>query len=231
MKKKKKIINSYIVISVILGVFIIIYGIYLLSNKNDTKSLLINKSYNIVYTSYENKEYDKQIPALNIKNISKNINEEINNFVNPYINEITNRIYYHYEINGNVLSLFITIEDFEIEGSARLYYLSYIIDLNKNKVLSKDDVYKLFDLNENYLVGVLNDKFKGYYEDEKNKKIINSNLSYEEYLKTHEITNFRDEMYCDISNGKLRIYLKYLDWPANETEYYFGSIGHVFEIE
>ena len=234
MKKRKKNsknkVYGYFVFTIVFIAILLIYGIYLLCNKTDTNSLLINKSYDVVYTSYEDKDYEKQIPALNIKGISKDINTNINNFVNPYLDKMTNKIYYNYEINGNILSLIIIVENYEIEGPADYKYMSYIIDLKELDVLSNDEVYKLFGLNEEYLIRVLNDKFKSYYDDSIKKNIIKSNITYNKYLQLHEISNFKDQMYCYISKGKLHIYLDYNEWPSNETINYFANIGHDFEI-
>lgn len=231
MKKRRNLIKSYILFVVVFIIILLTYGIYLLSNKNDTKSLLINKSYNIIYTSYEDKVNEKQVPAVNIKGISKEINTNINNFVSPYIDKKTNRIYYLNEINGNILSLIIVIENYEKEGPADYKYLSYNINLKELKVLSNQDIYKLFGISDEYLLRMFYDKFKIYYEDSINKGIIKSNVSYDNYLKSHEITNFINESYYYISNSKLHVYLDYNEWTSDETENYYVSIGHDFEIE
>ena len=76
----------------------------------------------------------------------------------------------------------------------------------------------------------MNDKFKSYYDDSIKKNIIKSNITYNKYLQLHEISNFKDQMYCYISKGKLHIYLDYNEWPSNETINYFANIGHDFEI-
>ena len=227
----KNKLYAYMVFAIIAIFILLIYGISLLSNRNDTKSLLIDKKHDIVYTSYENKEYDKQVPAVNIKDISNDINVNINNFVEPYIDKMTNKIYYNYQINGNILSLIVILENYEIEGPADVRYMAYTIDLKELKVLSNEDIYNLFGFNEEYLLRVLDNNFKSYYKDAKNKKIFDSSISYEEYLRLHEITNFRDQIYCYIDNGKLNVYLDYNEWASNETEDYFVSIGHVFVVE
>lgn len=231
MKKRRNLIKSYILFVVVFIIILLTYGIYLLSNKNDTKSLLINKSYNIIYTSYEDKVNEKQVPAVNIKGISKEINTNINNFVSPYIDKKTNRIYYLNEINGNILSLLIVIENYEKEGPADYKYLSYNINLKELKVLSNQDIYKLFGISDEYLLRMFYDKFKIYYEDSINKGIVKANISYDNYLKSHEITNFINESYYYISNSKLHVYLDYNEWTSDETENYYVSIGHDFEIE
>ena len=235
MKKKKK--NKKNNIKILIGIIILIifiifiYGIQLLFSNKSTNDLLIDKSKDIVYTSYENTEYEKEVPSLNIINISDEVNNSINEFVKSYISKKANRISYHYQINGNILSLFTIIEDFQVEGSADVHYLSYIIDLKKLKILTNKEILDMFQTDEGSLIEVLNNNFKSYYETEKNKKIIPIDMSYEEYLTSHEITNFSDQMYYDISDSKLKIYLDYNQWTSYETENYLTNVGYIFEFE
>ena len=235
MKKKKK--NKKNNIKILIGIIILIifiifiYGIQLLFSNKSTNDLLIDKSKDIVYTSYENTEYEKEVPSLNIINISDEVHNSINEFVKSYISKKANRISYHYQINGNILSLFTIIEDFQVEGSADVHYLSYIIDLKKLKILTNKEILDMFQTDEGSLIEVLNNNFKSYYETEKNKKIIPIDMSYEEYLTSHEITNFSDQMYYDISDSKLKIYLDYNQWTSYETENYLTNVGYIFEFE
>ena len=229
--KFKNQLNPSILITVTIGLIICIlgYGVYLLMSNN--KNILIDSSKEIVYTGYENKDYDKVVPTLNMKGLSTEVNNSIKDFVSPYIDEPTNIINYHYQINGNILSLFINIEDYAIEGSADVHYKSFIINLKKAKLLTNEEVLKIFDIDADVLKTNLDKQFKAYYEDEIANQIISSSVSYEEYLKAHEITDFLNEMYYDIKDGKLNVYLDYNEWTNLETENYFVGIGHVFEVE
>ena len=111
------------------------------------------------------------------------------------------------------------------------YYKSFIINLKKAKLLTNEEVLKIFDIDADVLKTNLDKQFKAYYEDEIANQIISSSVSYEEYLKAHEITDFLNEMYYDIKDGKLNVYLDYNEWTNLETENYFVGIGHVFEVE
>ena len=128
MKKKKK--NKKNNIKILIGIIILIifiifiYGIQLLFSNKSTNDLLIDKSKDIVYTSYENTEYEKEVPSLNIINISDEVNNSINEFVKSYISKKANRISYHYQINGNILSLFTIIEDLQVKRRNDIHYLS-----------------------------------------------------------------------------------------------------------
>lgn len=231
--KKKKIkskINTYIFIVVLLIFLITMYAVNSLLNKKTTNSLLLDSSENIVYTYYEDKDKEKEIPILNLKKLNVEVNESINSFVEPYINKDYNKIYYHYQINGNVLSLLLTIEDYEKEGPADVQYLSFIIDLKKNKILNNTEILNMFNKDEEEIKLVLYKNFKSIYEEEINKQIIPSNISYDEFLSSHEITNFIDQISYDIKDSKLLVYLDYNIWSPYEIEPYLDEIGHIFEI-
>ena len=130
-----KDIKKYMLLFVTIFLIILVYGIYQLSRNN----ILINKSKDIVYTSYLDEDNEKMIPQINIKRISDTINNEIDNFIKDYIDKDTNNITYKYQVNGNILSLIVIIEDYSIEGPANSSFLSYIIDLKRLKVLNSKE--------------------------------------------------------------------------------------------
>ncbi len=232
MKKRKKNnenqIKIFIFIVAIFLLVLLIYGISLLSNRNN--NVLLDSSKPIVYTTYKNSELNKDIPQVNIKKISDDINNQIIEFTNPYKDVETNAIKYNYEVNGNVLSLIVIIENYEIEGPADTIFLSYNIDLKKLKVLSNEELLKLFNYDENTMLETINKNFNDYYQDELDKRII-KNMTYEEYLNIHEIYDLRNQMYYYVKEGKLNIYVDFLEWASEETEDYFVDKSYIFEIQ
>ncbi len=221
-----KDIKKYILLFVVIFLIILVYGIYQLSRNN----ILIDKSKDIVYTSYVDEDNEKMIPQINIKRISDTINNEIDNFTKDYINIDTNKITYKYQVNGNILSLIVIIEDYSIEGPANSSFLSYIIDLKRLKVLNNKEILDLFNYNEEDIINYMNDFFKDSYQVELDNKVIN-NITYEDYLKIHEITDFKNEIYYYIENGKLYVYFDYLEWAADkETVDVFVEQGYIFEL-
>ena len=231
MKKNKKKSNEklYIFGTVLLLIVIFIYGMFLLT-KNDN-DILLDNTKTIVYTSYENKDLEKSVPAINVKKVSEELNNNISQLVTPYLNKENNKVYYKYQVNGNILSLIVIVEDFAVEGTLDVKFETYNIDLVKLKVLSNDEVLKMFGLDINYIDKVLNDKFKLFYEEGIKSNSIDRNISYEEYLRMHNISSFRDNIYLYINNSKLNVYLDYDFWADKEAGSFLASIGYVFEVE
>ncbi len=231
MKKNKKKSNEklYIFGTVLLLIVIFIYGMFLLT-KNDN-DILLDNTRTIVYTSYENKDLEKSVPAINVKKVSEELNNNISQLVTPYLNKENNKVYYKYQVNGNILSLIVIVEDFAVEGTLDVKFEAYNIDLVKLKVLSNDEVLKMFGLDINYIDKVLNDKFKLFYEEGIKSNSIDRNISYEEYLRMHNISSFRDNIYLYINNSKLNVYLDYDFWADKEAGSFLASIGYVFEVE
>ncbi len=226
-KKKKKRIKTYRLIVLIFIAMLIGYGVLLAFN--NSSSIIADSSKTIVYTSYE--DTDKEVPSVNIKKLSNEINNEINSFVKDYLNKEFNNISYQYQINGNVLSLLITIEDYEIEGSTDIKFLSYNIDLKKLKRLNDDELLSMFDMNKEDVIKVMDDKFKTFYEDEKYSSFIDKNMSYDKYLELREISNFNDVLYFYIDNSKLNIYVDYNQSSPMGPKNYFADIGYKFEVK
>ncbi len=231
MKKNKKKSNEklYLFGAVLLLIVIFIYGMFLLT-KNDN-DILLDNTKTIVYTSYENKDLEKSVPAINVKKVSEELNNNISQLVTPYLNKENNKVYYKYQVNGNILSLIVIVEDFAVEGTLDVKFEAYNIDLVKLKVLSNDEVLKMFGLDINYIDKVLNDKFKLFYEEGIKSNSIDRNISYEEYLRMHNISSFRDNIYLYINNSKLNVYLDYDFWADKEAGSFLASIGYVFEVE
>ena len=127
--------------------------------------------------------------------------------------------------------MIVIVEDFAVEGTLDVKFEAYNIDLVKLKVLSNDEVLKMFGLDINYIDKVLNDKFKLFYEEGIKSNSIDRNISYEEYLRMHNISSFRDNIYLYINNSKLNVYLDYDFWADKEAGSFLASIGYVFEVE
>lgn len=226
---KEKNIKIYLLVSIALIIGLAIYGVYLLMNRNG--NVILDSSKEIVFTSYDNEEYNQHIPNVNIKRIGNDINNSINDFVVKYKDVKTNTITYHYQVNGNILSLFIIVEDNSLEGASDVTFKSYNIDLNKLNVLSDEEVLDLFDLDKQVIVNEIDKKFKNYYNDEKSKNIISSNMTYQEYMNKRGLSNLKDNLYFDINKGKLNVYVDYNSFLAEEKVYYLANVGYVFEFE
>ena len=90
--KKLKVYFSLVILIIIC---LIVYGLYVLFYRND--SVILDSSKDIVYTSYENEEYNQKIPNINIKKLSTQINNSIEEFTKEYKDVKTVTISYHYQ--------------------------------------------------------------------------------------------------------------------------------------
>ncbi len=225
MNEKK--LKKYFLLVILIIILLIIYGIYLLANRNE--KVVKDSSKNIVYTYYENSDYNQKIPNVNINKLDKKINDSIIEFTNNFKDSKTASISYQYSLSGNILSLLITVEDSKYEGSPDVSFKSYIIDLKKLKILNDDQVLKLFAIDKKTVVDEINNRFKKYYEEEIDKKII-SNMTYKEYMDKRNLNNIGDNIYLYIEDAKLNVYLDYNSFVAEEKTYYLANIGYKFEI-
>jgi len=226
MKNYKK----YFILIIILIILILVFGIYKLFNTS--KNPILDNSHDIVYLYYKSEDNRKKVPAVNIKKISDNINYSINEFVNPYLDKDYISIDYHYNVSGNILSLFVTIIDYSREGSPDYNFKSYIVNLKTLKILdNNNNILKLFNTNMDNIVSILDKQFKNFYNEEKEKNIIDKNITYNSYLKSHDISSFKDQISFDIVNSKLVIYIDFNEYADIEKEYYFKEIGHVYYYE
>ena len=222
--KKLKI---WFILIIVFIIALIVYGIYLLLNNSN---VVLDKSKDIVYTYYENSDYNQQIPNINVKKISEQVNSSIMDFTNNYKDNKTCSISYHYQVSGNILSLFIEVEDSKYEGASDVSFKSYIINLKKLKLLTDDEVLKLFDLDKEIVVKAIDDKFKNYYQEEINKNIINSKITYQEYMNKRGISNLENNLYLDINDSKLNVYVDYNAFLAEEKQFYLSDVGYAFEF-
>lgn len=224
MNEKK--LKKYFLLVILIIILLIIYGVYLLTNN---EKIVKDSSKNIVYTYYENSDYNQKIPNVNINKLDKKINDSIIEFTNNFKDSKTASISYQYSLSGNILSLLITVEDSKYEGSPDVSFKSYIIDLKKLKILNDNQVLKLFDTDKKSVVEEMDNRFKKYYKEEIDKKII-SNMTYKEYMDKRNLNNIGDNIYLYIEDAKLNVYLDYNLFIAEEKTYYLANIGYKFEM-
>ncbi len=224
--KKLKVYFSLVILIIIC---LIVYGLYALLYRND--SVILDSSKDIVYTSYENEEYNQKIPNINIKKLSTQINNSIEEFTKEYKDVKTVTISYHYQVNGNILSLFITVQDHQYEGAPDVSFKSYIVNLKKLKLLSDDEVLELFDLDKETITRAIDTRFKEYYQDEITKKVISSDMTYQEYIEKRGLSDLGSNLYLDIKDSKLNVYVDYNAFIAEERQYYLAKVGYIFEFD
>lgn len=210
--KNKKDQNKFILLCVFLAVaivFLIYYGVKNI-NSNGYDYLKENKSKKLVYTKQklESGNYYQYVPYLNIDDdLGTLVNNNIDEYINSFEHNNTS-ITYEYNVSGKVLSLIIKVEDHSIaSSSALLYFNSYNINLEKEELLSSDQIIKYFDTTEEEVETVLNSQIEEYYYELVEDNIVNERTcNYNCFLKSRNYTNNIDDVAYYIKEGKLIAY-------------------------
>lgn len=225
---KNIILFSFFITLTIL--LLIIYYAY--SNKylNDFNYLKINKSKKLIYTEKKIQAgyYMQYIPYININNnLGKTINNEIDNYTSTFQKNNIG-ITYEYNLNGNILSLIIIIEDHSYAQSATiLNFKSYNINLKKLELVANETLLNYFNITNNDVKNILSKKLYDYYLDEVNANKINSNnCDYDCFLSNRDLNNNLDNTEYYIKNGKLIVYKPYSIISSSKEE----NTIHYFEI-
>lgn len=227
--------------SLILMVFFILMAvvcliIYLVmksqSSDNTIQKQDTSKSY--VYTSkkIENEnsesattEYDK-IPAINLKGKKyQQINNEILDNYNHLVKS-SNHIHYGYQFNQskNILSLMVNYTYYPAQVIYPIIHFdTYNIDLKSGKVLTDQELLKIYNVSEKQIQVYMEAKFKKYYSDiVKSGYYTKKQCNYDCFLKNRGISNdYLAETSFYVEDGKLTLFKYYYrDSVYNEIEFF-----------
>lgn len=204
-KKTILIVSIFVIFLIILSIIVKILG-------NDNKTLvnyyiskleinditLPDNSCDINNTLKNN-----NIPYFNLSNsVFDSLNEEILTDVLLRSCHQEGYIDYAASLNDNVLSLAISISHETFDDLAYLEYKTYNIDINKNSLISNQDLLTKYNLTYQDVSNIVMSKLMEYYEYEKNNNWIN-NISFNEYLnllKYENITLNNMNLYVDNKN-------------------------------
>ncbi len=194
----KKTLFSIIIIFII---FILIYGIILLTNRVELN--LKDSSKDIIYDKYNSN--NKHVPYVNLVggDIDK-INDNISLFVKDYVNDNNSSISYNYNKTGNILSLVICIIDTKSIDVPLVKFTSYNILLNNSTLVSDDELFNLVNSNrENTMIEIEN-SFIDYY----NSSDISKCIKYDKYYDYQKYYfDYDKDISYYLDNGKLYGYL------------------------
>lgn len=215
--------------------FLLVILIYNATHKN--KDIRIDKSKDIVYTTYKSDLYSQEIPYINIQgeDILK-VNEDIQSYTSSFKNNKYSKIKYEYETGtgfDNLLSLIITMK-YNSNNKERLYYASYNIDTKNKRQISNNDLLKAYGLTKNDVDNLLKEKFEDFYQDEINNEYFKKEeCNFSCYMDLRNIYSIEDidySYYVD-SNGNLKLYLPFKEDSIYNEQNYFSDGDHVFEIK
>ena len=220
----KKLLNNkkvIILVSILLIVAILIYGINKY-NSHNYNNMKIDKTKNFVFTSstIQSENYIQERPFINIKGYSiEIINKDIDKFLDTFT-EDNIEMKYEYDINGEVLSLILKVEDHSLAQSATITaFKSYNINIKTKELLPNEKVLDLFNTTEEDIEKIIKKETKDYY----NNLVSNNNISINEcdyncYIKNRNIENCLDGIELYIRDGNLIVFKPMTFIPLYDDE-------------
>ena len=218
LKENKSLFYGLVVASLVLVVW---YAIFI-KNSEDYNKIKIDKSKKLVYTVEKKASgfYYQYKPYLNIKGeLGEVINNDINTFVDTF-NDENIAIAYEYDLNGNVLSLVIKVQDHSYaEAATVLYFRAYNINLKDSEILSNEKLLNMFDITTSDAEVKLDEKIRNYYDSLVEKYYIDEDeCNYSCFLDSREFNdeNNKEEYY--VKNGKLYAFKPYTFISTDEEQ-------------
>jgi len=223
--------KEFTIIIVILIAIILIYIISFFTSSKDENKIFNHEDYIIEKEKFDDENGKYVLPYINIENKKvKEINKKI--IEDYYKVKLTNNgtFDYLYTKKDKFISL-LTISSFFTDGdSSQMEYNSYNIDVENNKVLSNEDVLKIYNYDIEYVKEIIKNKMYSYYQFEIDNNYIEKLYTFEDYLTDRDLTiddNFN--IYIDEDN-KLKVYKTFNLSYAMTFDEYFLSNPYEFEI-
>lgn len=244
-KKKKTSSNSnFIFFMICIFLAVASFGSYFIVNHVKNKESYIEKKdlekeYIYVIQKQENPSqedvYD-EVPTINLE--GENINQINENIIKKYEQVSSKTDYdYTYEFNqsDSILALKITYAYYPNETALYpiRYFETYHINLRNGKVLSDDEILKMYQVKSEQVNSFLEAKFKGYYRDLVNQKFYTEKeCNYKCFLENRGISdNYLNGTSYYIQNGSLTV-LKYFYIHSDYLEEnYFKNTNYQFIVK
>ena len=223
------------VIVIMIGI-IIGYHIYN-NNKKDFNYLKIDKSKNLVYTLYEKQNDDSdntvtEVPAININSSDADkVNSEIVEDMSSFLSKKNNAATYEASLNGVVLSVVLKLVDHNTDYKPEIKFKTYNFNLETKKLLTSDEILKIYNVDENTVAYSIQEQFKKFYEQEKKEEYIDyRECDYNCYLEWRGVSNYMDNIHYYVDNGKLCVYKEFSVYSIYGEEKFFKEDDFLFYI-
>lgn len=226
---KKKDLMLFLVLSVVSILLIIIYYAY--SSGDPYNKVKIDKRLEIIYPVYEKDNYI--VPAININDENINIiNQEIVNKANTYLSKKGSSISYNYSISGEVISLAIQYVELDKYERPIVSFDTYNINVLKKHVLTDEEILSKLSVSENEIYNIVSSKFREFYNDEVNKKILDGECNYECFLfmRGIENENYTEDRKLYLNDGDLYVLKSFDIYSPFSEEKYFTFNDYLFQI-
>lgn len=242
--KKTKKDSNLIILIICIFIAILSFSVYfIMSNINKNTNYIekknVEKEYVYSIKKQENPSqedvYD-EVPTFNLE--GENIYQINENIIKKYEQISKKNDYdYEYEFNqsDNILALKITYAYYPNETAMYpiRYFETYHIDLNTGKVLSDDEILKMYQLKSDQINHFLEAKFKGYYRDLVNQKFYTEReCNYKCFLENRGISdNYLNDTSYYIQNGSLTLFKYFYIYSDYEEEDYFKNQNYQFIVK
>ncbi len=225
-KKQLMLFLGFSILSIIL---LLVYYFY--SNTNPYNKVKNNKRFDIVYTVYEKGKFI--VPSININDSNINqINTNIVDKANTYLKKKGSSISYNYSISGEVLSLAIQYVELDEFERPIVSFDTYNINILNKYVLSDSEILSKISVTNEEIYNILKSKFREFYNDEVNKKILDQECDYECFLfmRGIEEEKYTDNIKLYLNGGDLFVLKSFDIYSPFSEEKYFTFDDYLFQI-
>ena len=234
MKKRKRIKNNQLYLFFSLTIFSIILIVFYAFNYygDSYKKVKIDTSKDIVFSVYNKNKFN--VPNININSDDiYTINQNIVTKANTYLDKKGSSIAYNYSISGEVVSVAIQYVELDKYERPKVEFDTYIINIMNKHVLSEEEIFSKLNISKDEINNQLNAKFREFYNDEKNKNVLDGECDYEcfLYMRGIENENYIQDIGLYISEGKLYVLKAFDIYSPFSEENYFTFDDFLFEIK
>ena len=179
-------------------------------------------------TDYDLFGYVKQLKDENI-NI---INQEIVNKANTFLAKKGSSIAYNYSISGEVISLAIQYIELDKFDRPIVSFDTYNINVLDKHVLTDEEILSKLSVSEEEIYNIVSSKFRDFYKDEVDKKVLDGECDYEcfLYMRGIEDDNYTKDRKLYINSGNLYVLKAFDIYSPFSEENYFTFNDYLFQI-
>ncbi len=234
IKNVKIEINKKLVIVVIALIIVaLVLGLVNAFVKNRYTASKIDSKREYVIIRYNNKQSSSFVPYINLNsNDAKDVNNEIKSITSSYLSSDTKdtNVTYRFNAYKNTLSVVLMFKDYDGE-TYNYSFKTYVFNLENGKLLTDDEILKMFNSNYNEISIKIENEMKIKYADEVERGII-TNCDYNTcYLDLRGIKSYIEGANLYTENGKLVVYKAYNVYSKYKEEEYFTRNDFKFIIK
>ncbi len=232
-KRNDKVILLVVIVATFLFVCFNVYHYFNTYNKNTGyNNIKEDTSKLIVYTRYTRDVSDivTMVPYINLKtDIIGDLNNQIAEVANSYLVNEDNVLTYEYQISGDILSVVMQINCYD-QPLPVVYFKTYNINLKEKRILEDADILSLFNITEADVSQKIEEKFKTFFREEREKNIFDEECDYTCFLGYRNISNYLDNIHYYVDNAQLYVYKEFNIYSIYDEEDYFKNTDYKMAI-